>query len=635
MYFARIPALIYSIVFALYFIPNAWANTVHFTVQTSSPETIYIIGDAAPLNMSQPLQLLSDKHRKQHKISLWFNQSPEEIKFLFATQDKQEPLKGFRTIKLNEATTYSAHIFAVPDALNSDSMQVLSPQQLQNDLQVLEQALDVLHPGLYRYQSESEWQQKLRQIKATFGQAQSLANTFVEVAELLTALQCGHTYLNPLNQHAEVERLLLGPANKLPVSFIQIDKRWYITHNYSNKSLLKPGTEIKSINGQSVTTLTQALLRYMRGDGANTAQQHAELNLVNETGLQPFDVYFPFVEQQANSTERTSYKLEVVLANTTRPLFIDVPGLTLLEREEKILASHPQTSAWSFTITANNVGVMKLPSFATYNMDFSWQAFYAESFAALKASNVQELVIDVRGNTGGLDEVSQQLASYLNLADAFAKVSYTPIIKYQDVPAELQKHLRTWDPKFFAPVEYTLATNTDFVTGYTKPIEATQKVVKLKENRQQERIPQASKVQESKVQKFISQEDKEESQSSPLTENDKPTFNGTIHLLVDGTNASSTFFLSQAMATNERVRVIGAPTGGNQKGINGGGMFFLTLPNSQIVVDIPLFAYIPKQQPLNETPNAGLTPDVLSKPTVKDVIMQKDGVLARLLASLK
>ena len=173
------------------------------------------------------------------------------------------------------------------------------------------------------------------------------------------------------------------------------------------------------------------------------------------------------------------------------------------------------------------------------------------------------------------------------------------------------------------------------MTGYTKPIEATQKVVNQKENPQQERIPQESKAQASKVQKFLSQEDKEESQSSLLTENDKPTFNGTIHLLVDGTNASSTFFLSQAMATNERVRVIGAPTGGNQKGINGGGMFFLTLPNSQIVVDIPLFAYIPKLQPLNETPNAGLTPDVLSKPTVKDVIMQKDGVLERLLASLK
>lgn len=597
MTIARIPSLCFIVVIALLSARNVWAETVHFTVQTSTAQTIYIIGDTPPLDMSKPLQMLSDKQRKQHKISLWFNQSPAEIKFLFTTADKQEPLKSLRTLKVSQATTYSKHTFAVPDALNDDSMPFLTPAQLQDDLKVLEQALDTLHPGLYRYQNEVQWQQKLRQTQATFGQAQPLSTVFSELAQLLTQLQCGHTYLNPLNQSAIVEQLLLGPANKLPLSFTQINKRWYITHNYSNKSLLKPGTEIKSINGQNVALLSQKLLSYMRGDGANTAQKQTELTLTNRTGLQPFDVYFPFIDKQTSSTDRAGYKLEVILANTSRPLFIDVPGLTLLEREEKIVANTPITQTWSFALTPSNVGMMTLPTFATYNMDFSWRQFYADSFAKLKAANVSELIIDIRGNTGGLDEVSEYLARYLNLGKQFDNMYYTPIIKYQNVPNNLQEHLRTWDQRFFKPEGYTREISTDFVTGYTKSTE-------------------------------------QQTSSEPFIPTDS-IYNGKIHLLVNGSNASSSFFLTQALAANERVNVVGSMTGGNQKGINGGGMFFLTLPNSQIVVDVPLFAYTPKQQPLNETPNAGITPNILDAPTIEDVILQRDGVLERLLDNLE
>jgi len=147
MTIARIPSLCFIVVIALLSARNVWAETVHFTVQTSTAQTIYIIGDTPPLDMSKPLQMLSDKQRKQHKISLWFNQSPAEIKFLFTTADKQEPLKSLRTLKVSQATTYSKHTFAVPDALNDDSMPFLTPAQLQDDLKVLEQALDTLHPG--------------------------------------------------------------------------------------------------------------------------------------------------------------------------------------------------------------------------------------------------------------------------------------------------------------------------------------------------------------------------------------------------------------------------------------------------------------------------------------------------------
>ena len=61
------------------------------------------------------------------------------------------------------------------------------------------------------------------------------------------------------------------------------------------------------------------------------------------------------------------------------------------------------------------------------------------------------------------------------------------------------------------------------------------------------------------------------------------------------------------------MEIIGEPTGGNLRGINGGAMFFLTLPNTQIEVDIPLFASFPKDVDLSTVPNRGVVPDAIKK----------------------
>lgn len=51
------------------------------------------------------------------------------------------------------------------------------------------------------------------------------------------------------------------------------------------------------------------------------------------------------------------------------------------------------------------------------------------------------------------------------------------------------------------------------------------------------------------------------------------------------------------------------------KGITGGQMFFLTLPNSKIEMDIPLIATVP----LTQQPDEGIMPDVYVRPNVEDV----------------
>ncbi|MBK8045356.1 MAG: hypothetical protein IPK21_23495 [Haliscomenobacter sp.] len=81
----------------------------------------------------------------------------------------------------------------------------------------------------------------------------------------------------------------------------------------------------------------------------------------------------------------------------------------------------------------------------------------------------------------------------------------------------------------------------------------------------------------------------------------KKAFSGNIYLLVDETNSSATFYLAKFCKAHRLATLVGRPTGGSQRGINGGRIAFLRLPNSKIEVDIPLIGTFP----LSENPKEG------------------------------
>jgi hypothetical protein len=82
--------------------------------------------------------------------------------------------------------------------------------------------------------------------------------------------------------------------------------------------------------------------------------------------------------------------------------------------------------------------------------------------------------------------------------------------------------------------------------------------------------------------------------------------------------------VSIEIQTHRLGTLIGQPTGGSQRGINGGAFFFVRLPHSGIEMDLPLIATFPP----TPAPDAGLTPDILVKPTVSDIAADYDAALA-------
>jgi C-terminal processing protease CtpA/Prc len=140
------------------------------------------------------------------------------------------------------------------------------------------------------------------------------------------------------------------------------------------------------------------------------------------------------------------------------------------------------------------------------------------------------------------------------------------------VPYELARHLDTWDFGFFDR------------TGMVEPIADG---------------PQAGRYS-------FRPNARKQHRISPRT----GRFAGKVWLLVGPENSSAAFTLARLAQESGAATLVGQPTGGNQRGLNGGQLAWVALPESGVAVDIPLLATSYGAA----TPDAGITPDIVVKP---------------------
>ena len=215
---------------------------------------------------------------------------------------------------------------------------------------------------------------------------------------------------------------------------------------------------------------------------------------------------------------------------------------------------------------------MTLPTFSVYRNKFDWQSFFADSFAALKRSRTEHLIIDIRDNEGGDGAIGLALLGWI-AKHPLTHVSDQSVTMYERVPYKLARYLDTWDFGFFDR------------TGMVDLITQGPQAGRLRYR------PNAAKVHQV---------------------NPQPNrFEGKVWLLVGPENSSATFSLARLVKESKAATLVGQPTGGNLRGLNGGQLAWVTLPHSGVAVDIPLLAasYLP------DTPDASVTPDIAVRPS--------------------
>jgi len=490
---------------------------------------------------------------------------------------------------LLHALTLAAQM-ASPQALPPTGNPIIKSADSEGDAAILRKAYEVLHPGLYRYSSKDEMDAKFDALLRSLSHDLSLQDTYIAFSVFAAQVKCGHTYPNLFNQKSSVATALFQGHNRVPFYFRWLDQEIVVTKDFTPDHKLPRGTRVLSINGTPVRAILDRLMTIARADGSNDARRVAYLEVTGGSMYEAFDVYFPMFFPQKSA----AMQLVAQRPGEAKPQPLELEALTfeqriapIKEREAGRKGGDVVVFEWKYL--DDGTAYLRMPTWALYNSKWNWKTWLNARLDEIAEKNSPALVVDLRGNEGG-DDIGDDILERLVRSDIRVS-AYRRLVRYRQTPAELDPYLDTWDPRF--------------KNWGTAAAELEQP------------WPTAPPVQYFALTKY------DDDGGNVVRPAGKP-FRGKLYVLIDANNSSATFQFAQTVQQNKLGTLIGQPTGGNQRGINGGAFFFLRLPKTQIEMDLPLIGSFPA----SPQPDAGLAPDILVTATLQDIIEGKDVEMA-------
>ncbi len=565
--------------------------TVFFSVDASelkNKDDFGIRGSTHPLSWEKTYPLIDDNGDGVFEANISFPKSDRmqvlEYKFVQGKNPVIWELEGTnRLLVIDRDTLLVDNLkWNVAEPLEVDRLPKLSQEELQEDFQLAKSALLLLHPGLDRYNTPQQIDSLFSVYETRFQKPMTYKEAYLAYSEMLATIRCGHTYANFFNQSGFIQEVVFNQPDKLPFLFRIVDGRMIITQNLSGNPILDNNPEILSINGIETEDILRELIRFVKADGANDGKRLADLNLFGIGPYESFDVYFPLRFPPTDGV----YDLKIEMYENGLTEEVKIQTITRKERTEKLLqdsidATTKADDLWKLEFWDDGTAYLQLGTFDVFQLGFEWDDFLKDAFTQIRKRKTTNLVLDIRWNEGGQDEILLYLGRML-AKESVSAVERTEFVAYEKVPDELIPYLSTWMQEVY-----------DF----------TGKVNKGENGLYRLTSPDNLQVE-------------------PMSKG----FKGNVYLIVNEANSSATFYFAELAKSSRLATLVGTTTGGSQKGLNGGTMFFFRLPNSKIEFDIPIIGtYSP------EKPDIGIAPDIEVRETVESLRAGIDPVIIKVM----
>jgi hypothetical protein len=432
-----------------------------------------------------------------------------------------------------------------------------SPQALRQDLSLLKSILESNHPSLYWYTSKDSIDQIFQTAIASLKDSITELEFKNKVASVVSKIRCGHTAVRSSKQYNKYfsgRRITQFPL----LLKVWNDSAVVVSTAFKNDSVLTRGTIVTSINGRSNRTLLDSMSELISTDGyaRNFTQQLISFNYPfyyrNTFGLDS-QYNVAFIDSLGRKNNTTIKNFTPVLDTGRRRRMQPLPALT-----KKDIRKYRTLSVRGMTIdTPLNTAFLRISTFS----DASLNPFFRKTFYTLKKRGINNVVIDLRENSGGNVMSSTKLTQFLidkpfNIADTVAAVSRH--FKYK-------KHIKPW-------FIYWLSMH---LTGRKK-----------KDGR-------------------IHFSYFENHMFKPKNQNH---FNGNIYLLTGGYTFSAATLVTGALKGQKNVTIVGEETGGGSYGNSAMHLPVVTLPSSKVRVVLPLYRLVIDKD--RKKTGRGILPDV-------------------------
>jgi hypothetical protein len=267
--------------------------------------------------------------------------------------------------------------------------------ELKSDLRDLINSLKKYHPRLYSCIAEDTFNEKVSETFASLDSEMTIEEFYLEIAPLVASVQCSHT---GIRLPAEYYQYISERGKFLPMDLYIQGKEAYLLSNAGTQVPgLVPGTEILSINQVPVNRIINKLLSIIPAEGDCQTTKYNELN-------RDFQSYFYLLD----SSER--FKIEYSSPSGPKYALLEASGLAGQKSE---FSTSPTMLPVNFHLEKEpGVGVLKIESFGIMDME-GYFTLLDTVFQMLEKVKVQNLVLDLRNNSGGHPIFAAQLFSYL------------------------------------------------------------------------------------------------------------------------------------------------------------------------------------------------------------------------------
>ncbi len=472
----------------------------------------------------------------------------------------------------------------------------LTKEERFKELAIIKSSWTALHPGLLRYNTQSQIDQYFETIQRQVSNPITNQQYFILLSQLATKLKCGHTYLNPWNQTEETIKTFFSNSY-IPFLYKVIDRKFIITHNLSKQPDIKTGDEIISINGIKVQRIIDSLLTVSRSDGKNgLAKMLDNINIVpidiDTTNFALFDIYFPMFFP--TSMKQGIYNFEI--KPFKKALYkISTESLTKAQRQERYVAKFGEIPIheknWEFKIIKPKVAYLRLGDFETWEWKADYKKYLDSVFAITINAKVENLIIDIRGNEGGDDDARTEVLSYIANKPFGCENPMRRLYKFLSIPDTLLPYLKTWNKEFKEPKK-----EKDYL----------------------------------KVNDYYEKIDTSNLPCVPINPKTN-SYKGKVFLLTNANNSSTTFTMADIFKNYSFGKIVGESTGGTKQGLNGGQFFFLRLPFSKFEIDLPIIYGAPTKN----RPDEAVKPDYLITTKQSDIYLNRDTQIEFILKQIK
>lgn len=271
-----------------------------------------------------------------------------------------------------------------------------SVKELRHDFIQLRKALETDHCNLYEYTNKNEFDRLFDQQYQLIDHPMQHDEFFRLLAPINNKIGCMHSNVWMAGSFWNT-----GKKNLFPLQVKLIEGYTVVSGYYNDTAQVPVGSIIQEINLQPINEILKDLSSSYSSDGLNKQFQIAQ---VEKRFPMAYARYYGFPEKYV-----VKYLLPGRKSSETKEL---IPAE--INRVRKTVFKNFNYPPPTLSIMSNkSTAIIKIPSFIFYDRVEYFTQFLDSSFNEIKINNIQNLILDLRGNDGGDPFCAVPLFSYL------------------------------------------------------------------------------------------------------------------------------------------------------------------------------------------------------------------------------